>query len=301
MSNNKKDLRQRVDEKKAEQKRRKSLNFSTFLVDVKHNPMILIGLGGSAIFTSLAGIFLGIAPKRVEGEIILFGGDASTAAMVVGIFFALIYGVTFPLLGEWGLYYWHKKASLRDEGNTKQTIIGYGMFGLTMIFTAVTAVFAAGILATLVSAFTVYSEISPAAQHWTVTIIPIGLILHAFANIIYDHVSKAAEERREMQRELQAIEIESENRIQQALVTAREKAAIAYADEFEAVAESEAAQIGKKRAQEAWRMEKRNMGADEPDASHQPPANSHPAPTPVPVPVPSPNGKDPVTPNQPNP
>lgn len=259
MSEKSKSLRQRIDEKKAEQKRKKSLNFSTFLVDVRHNPMILVGLGGSAIFTSLAGIFLGIAPKRIGGEIIFFGGDASTVAVVVGLFFAIVYGVTFPLLGEWGMYYWHKKASLRDEGNTKQTIIGYGMFGLTLIFTGVTAVFAATILATLVSAFTVYTEISPAAQHWTVTIIPIGLILHAFANIIYDHVSKAAEERREMLRELQTIEIESDNRIQQALVNARERAAVSYADEFENVAMGEAAELGKARAREAWKMEKKNM------------------------------------------
>ena len=258
---NKKTVRERVDARKAEQKKLKSLNFSSFLIDVKHNPMILIGLGGSALFTSLAGLFIGFAPHRVNDAILFFGGNDPIDA-VVGVFFGLLYAAMFPILGEWGVYYWHKKASLRDEGNVWQTWISYSMLVLTAIFMTVTAIFASTILASLLGAFRLYREIPPAAQVWTVTIIPIGLALHAFANIWYDHKSAAAEERRELERELQQTELEAEGRIREAKVKAKERAAIAHAEEYERLAEVEAVQAGQNKAKAAWSRDKIELGAD---------------------------------------
>ena len=168
----------------------------------------------------------------------------------------------FPVLGEWGVYYWHKKASLRDVGNKAQAVIAYTMLALTAIFMTVTAIFASTILASLLGAFKVYAEIPEAAQKWTVTIIPVGLALHAFANIFYDHKSRAAEERRELERTLQTTEIEAEGRVREAQVRAKERAAIAFAEEYERVSEREAADVGKTRGQEAWRMDRVSLGAD---------------------------------------
>lgn len=278
----KKSVRERINDRKAEAKKKALVNFSSFLIDVKHNPMILIGLGGSAIFTVLAGIFIGIAPQRVDNTIVFFGGATAVIPIVIGIFFALLYGVSFPLIGEWGMYYWHKKASLRDEGNKWQAGIGYTMLVLTAVFTGVTAVYASNILASLVSSFTVYRTITPEAQVWTVTIIPVALISHAIANIWYDHVSAAAEERRELERELQRAEMEAEGRIREARVAARERAANAFADEYVSISEREADQVGRTRAKNTWNSDRLDMGADRvvvPEPEHEEEQNFPPGET----------------------
>ena len=254
-------IRQRIEARKHDERKKKNLNFSSFLVDMKRNPMIMIGLGGSALFTSLAGLFIGFAPHRVGTSIVFFGGDG-IVDIVIGVFFGILYACMFPVLGEYGVYYWHRKASLRDVGNKWQGGISYTMLVLTAIFMTVTAVFASTILASLLGTFTLYGTIPPAAQVWTVTIIPIGLALHAFANIWYDHKSKAAEERRELEHGLQTTEIEAEGRIREAQVRAKEKAAIAFAEEYERVSDSEAISVGKDRGRDAWKRDKIELGAD---------------------------------------
>jgi hypothetical protein len=260
-----KSISERVADRKANNKKAKSLNFSSFLVDVKHNPMILIGLIGSAFFTSLAGLFLGIAPHRAGDVITFFGGSNSTIAAVVGIFFGIVYAVAFPVLGEWGVYYWHKKASLCDEGNKWQAWTSYSMLGLTAIFMVITAIFASTILASLLGAFKVYAEIPEAAQRWTVTIIPVGLALHAFANILYDHISQAASERRELEHGLLTTELESEGRIREAKVRAKEQATIAFAEEYERISSIEAGKVGLQKAKDAWKHDRVELGADHRD------------------------------------
>lgn len=265
---NKKPIRERIQDRKDEQKKKNAVNFSSFLVDVKHNPMILIGLGGSAIFTVLAGIFIGVAPQRIDNTIVFFGGATQFIPIIIGLFFAALYGASFPLIGEWGAYYWHKKASLRDLDNKTQAWIAYGMLVTTIIFTGVTAVYSAGILASLVSTFSVYASISPEAQIWTVTVIPVALVTHAIANIWYDHVSLAAEERREMERELQSAEIEAENRIRAARIEARKNAATYAADEYERISEREVATVGKNRANQMWNVDRLDLGADRSNGKH---------------------------------
>ena len=263
-------IRERVEKRKAENRKIKSLNFSSFLIDVKHNPMILIGLGGSALFTSLAGLLIGFAPHRADGVITFFGGNG-VADVVIGVFFGILYAMMFPILGEWGVYYWHKKASLRDEGNPWQAWISYSMLTLTAIFMTITAVFASTILVSLLGTFTAYVTIPRSAQVWTVTIIPVGLALHAFANIWYDHKSRAAEERRELERELQTTELEAEGRIRQAKVRAKELAAIAHAEEYERISENEARVAGKDKARMAWNHDKIELGAEKVVEMERPP------------------------------
>ena len=257
-------IRQRIDARKKEDKNQKKITFSDLLVDVKRNPMILIGLGGSAFFSALMGLFIGLAPRLTEtGDLVLFGGKVGAAAVVMGIVFGLLYAISFPVLGEWGTYYWHRKASLRDIDNRTQAIIGYGMMILAGVFTVTTAVAASVILASLLHTFTAFNAIPDWAQKWTVLVIPISLAFHAGANIWYDHVSKYAEERREMERELQTVEIEAENRIRQARVQARESAAIAMADEYERISSMEAVSAGRKTAVRAWNKDKVELGEDE--------------------------------------
>lgn len=262
MSNDK-TIRQRIDERKQSEKNMKKIRFNDMLIDMKRNPMIAIGLGGSAFFTALAGLFIGLAPRLDEnGVLSFFGGVPGWGAAAMGIFFGIVYSLSFPILGEWGTYYWHRKASLRDEKNSEQAFIGYGMMILAGAFTVTTAIAASVILASLLHTFTAFNAIPEWAQKWTVLVIPISLALHAGANIWFDHVSKYAEERREMERNLQTAEIEAENRIRQARFDAREKAAKAMADEYTRVSSAEAVRAGIANARRAWDKDKIELGAD---------------------------------------
>jgi len=257
-------LRGRVDQRKSEKAKQKKLQFSDFLVDVKRNPMILIGLGGSGILTLLAGLFIGLAPRLDNnGVITFFGGVEGLGAAVMGILFGVLYAVTFPVIGEYGVYYWHKKASLRDEDNKTQAGISYTMLTITIAFTTTTAIAATYILLSLLHTFTAFQAIPEWAQKWTGLIIPVALILHAVMNIWYDHVSKFAEERREMERTLQMVENEAENRIRQARVDARERAAIAAADQYERLAKDEAITTGKEMGRRAWKQDKVTLGGED--------------------------------------
>ncbi len=259
-------IRERIEARKRNEKTGKATRFSDTLMDLRRNPMILVGLGGSAFFSSLAGMFIGLAPRLAEdGQLVLFGGIQGPAAAGMGVFFALLYGLSFPVLGEYGTYYWHRKASLRDTGSKAQGFIGYGMMVVAGAFTVVTAIAASVIVASLLHTFAAFNAIPEWAQKWTVLIIPISLAFHAGANIWFDHVSKYAEERREMAHSLQTIENESENRIREARVKAREQAAVAMADEYERVATAEAPQLGRATANRTWKHDALELGADDDD------------------------------------
>ena len=256
-------VRQKIDERKKEAKKAKSVSFNNFLIDWKRNKMIMIGLAGSALFTSLMGLFIGLNPKLdADGVLILFGGQTGWGSALIGIVFGVIYMFAFPVLGEYGTYYWHRKLALRDIGNTTQAIIAFVTMLLAAAFTITTAIAASYILASLLHTFEVFNAIPDWAQIWTITIIPIALAMHAGANIWYDHVSKYAEERREMERGLQTIEIEAENRIRQARIDAREQAAISMAEEYENLSRVGAVHAGHNLAREAWKQDKADMGGD---------------------------------------
>lgn len=256
-------IRKRVEARKTKDNREKKLHFSDFKADMKRNPMIFIGLLGSAFLTALAGLFIGLAPTLdAQGNLHLFGGVLGIGSAVFGIFFALIYAVTFPIIGEYGTYYWHRKAALRDEGNRTQAWIGYGMFAITFSFMVATAVSASVIVASLLHTFSEFTAIPAWAQKWTVLVIPIALALHAGANIWYDHVSRYAEERREMERDLQTTEIEAENMIREARIDAKKTVAISLAEEYVRLSAHEARETGKTLAGETWKRDKADFGGD---------------------------------------
>lgn len=257
-------IRDRVKQRKQQERKAKAVTFSDFLIDWKRNKMIMIGLGGSAFFTALMGLFIGLNPKLdAQGTLILFGGSKEFGAIFLGILFGVAYMIAFPILGEWGTYYWHRKAALRDEGNNTQALIAYTTMVLAAAFTITTALAASYILASLLHTFEVFNAIPEWAQKWTITIIPIALAVHAGMNIWYDHVSKYAEERREMERGLQQTEMEAENRIRQARIDAKERAAKAMAEEYERISSEEAVTSGVSLAHAAWSRDKAVMEGDD--------------------------------------
>ena len=261
---NEQTIRARRNERAKKERQAKNVNFNEFLIDWKRNPMIAIGLGGSAFFTALMGLFIGLNPKLdADGVLIFFGGQTGFGAAAIGITFGIVYMIAFPILGEYGTYYWHRKAALRDDGNRTQAIIAYGTMILTAAFTVTTALAASYILASLLHTFAVFNAIPEWAQIWTITIIPIALAIHAGCNIWYDHVSEYAADRREMERELQQVEVEAENRIRQARLRAREQAATAMADTYEQISSQGAIQAGQDLARAAWVLDRSLMAGDD--------------------------------------
>lgn len=264
-------VRARIEERKLAQRASKIELDGTKREFARH-PMIIVGLCITGFLTSLAGIFIGIAPQKIasvvdetgaviiEGGIRFFANDSAWAA-IVGIFFAVVYALVFPFIGEVGTYFWHRKAELRDPDNKIQFWIAYGMFGITLCFTTITAIAASVILASLLGTFDVFKNIPEWAQTWTVIIIPIGALMHSVANIFYRHVSEEAEESRTLERELQTAEVEAAARIKEARVEARKNMAISQAEEYARLSEAEAAQIGRARAKSNWESDKSRFGA----------------------------------------
>ena len=261
-----KTAREKIDERKAKENKKKRMNFSDTLIDLKRNPFIAIGLIGSGILTALSGLFIGIAPKLdANGVLSLFGGVSGWGAVIFGSFFGILYMVAFPTIGEVGTYYWHRKAALRDEGNTTQAVIAFGMLGLTFAFMVTTAIAASVILASLLHTFEAFEAIPPWAQKWTILVIPIALAIHAGMNMWYDHVSAYAEERREMERDLQQTEMVAEQQMREARINFKKKTALAMADAYDEYAEGASESIGKQIAREAFDADRREMTQDEND------------------------------------
>ena len=258
-----KSVKDQVAEQKNKEKKTRAITFSQFKSDMARNPMIFIGLGGSAFLTCLMGIFIGLNPQLdMDGVLIFFGGREGAGAAFLGIFFAILYGAAFPVLGEYGAYYWHRKAVMRDEGNNWQAGISYVTMGIAGTFTIVTAVAASFVLASLLNTFDVFKAIPNWVQFWTILIIPVALAMHAFANIWYDHVSTYALERRTMERNLESAKTEAENRIRQARMNAQEDAATAMAEEYESLATVGAVTAGQNLARTAWKRDSQELGAD---------------------------------------
>lgn len=251
-------VRSRIDARKNERKS-SQIEMDGIKREFIRHPMIFIGLIGSGFLTALAGVFIGVAPHKVDGTITFFSSDTSWA-VVIGLFFALLYSISFPLIGEYGTYFWHKKAELRDPDSSIQAWIAYVMFAITLLFTGVTAIAASVILASLLGTFDVFVKIPDWAQTWTVIIIPVGFLLHSVANIFYRHFSREAEESRELERELQTAEIEASAQIKGARVEARKRMAISQAQEYARLSMSEAGEIGRARANATWAKERESHG-----------------------------------------
>jgi hypothetical protein len=286
-------IRERLAKKDSDRKKKESLTFSDMLIDLKRNPMIAIGLGGSALLTSLMGLFIGINPQLdAGGNLSLFGGVYGWGAQIMGILFGVLYAITFPIIGEWASYYWYRKGALRDENNVKQAITSYTMLTVAFGFMITTAVAASYILASLLHTFEAFYVIPVWAQKWTILIIPIALALHAGSNMYYDHVSEYARERRELERGLQTAQLEAENRMREARINAKKDMANAMAEEYEGLAAQNAVKAGGRLARQAWRQDERTFSGDHDGDGIPNVADSDYLDDRVPVPVRNPNGNE---------
>jgi hypothetical protein len=255
--NGKSQIRQQIDARKAA-KRASHFEYDGIAYDFRRYPLLYIGLIISGFLSMCAGVFIGLAPHYQNGLLVAETGP-------LNVFFAILYAVTFPIFGEYGIFQWHKKAILRDEGGPKegnqaQWWISYGMLCATVVFTLVTSVAAAIIVASLFQSFDVFAVIPAWAQTWAVLIIPFGAVLHAVSSLAYKHFSAEAEEEREIERQLQQTVSDAKHRVGTARATAQTDLILAQTKAYEDQARQEAPQIGRARGRQQWETDRERFG-----------------------------------------
>lgn len=274
-------IRQQIDARKAA-KKASHFEYEGVGYDFKRYPLLYIGLFISGFLSACAGVFIGVAPHYQ-------GGILTVETGVLNIFFAALYAITFPIFGEYGIYQWHRKAILRDEGSHKegnyhQWWISYGMLTATIVFTLVTSTAAAIIISSLFRSFDVFAVIPDWAQKWTVMIIPIGAVLHSVSSLAYKHFSSEAEEEREIERQLQQTVSDARHRVGTARANAQTNMILAQTEAYEAEAREDAPRIGRARGRQQWDTDRQRLGGGMVDAKpeREPPYTPSIAPMPMP-------------------
>lgn len=242
------DFRTDLNQRKAERQIMQGLAMN----QLRKYPLLYIGLLVSGFLSSMAGVFIGIAPKFVNG-ILTYNAD------FLAIFFAIVYAITFPALGEYAIFQWHLKYSFRDmdevEDDKRQGVIAIVMLVISIVFTLVTSIAAAVILASLLGSFDVFKSIPTWAQRWTVIIIPIGAVIHAVATILYRHGSREEENARMLQREFQDAESNARSQVQAARNEAKVAFIKAQTERYVEMALQQAPIAGRKMAEKQVRKE----------------------------------------------
>jgi hypothetical protein len=226
-----------LDRRKAEQRAFHGNSKSDFA----RYPLLYIGLLISGGLSALSGIFIGLAPHYVDG-ILVVNLD------FINIMFAVLYAVTFPMLGEYAIAEWHKKYSLRDmddvSDDRRQAIIALVMLFISVAFTLITSLAASVILISLLGSFDVFRHIPAWAQTWTAIVIPIGAVLHSVATIAYKHNSREEENLRLLRRQRMDAETQARLIIEQARTQAEIDVNVHRAQQFAEMAKQRAPQFG---------------------------------------------------------
>jgi len=236
------DFRVDLDRRKAEQRAFRGNSQSDFA----RYPLLYIGLLISGGLSALSGIFIGLAPHYVDGVLVV-------NLDFVNVMFAILYAVTFPMLGEYAIAEWHKKYSLRDmddvSDDKRQAIIALIMLLVSVAFTLITSLAASVILISLLGSFDVFRHIPAWAQTWTAIVIPIGAVLHSVATIAYKHNSREEENLRLLRRQRMDAETKARLIIEQARTDAEIEVNVHRARLYADMAKQRAPEFGKSLAE----------------------------------------------------
>jgi len=230
-------FRSNLDRRRAEQRAFRGNYKSDFV----RYPLFYIGLLISGGLSAMSGIFIGLAPHYVDGVLVI-NFD------FVNVMFALLYAVTFPLLGEYAIAEWHTKYALRDMDevldDNRQAIIALVMLFISVVFTLVTSLAASVILISLLGSFDVFRHIPAWAQTWTATVIPIGAVLHAVATMAYKHNSSEEENLRFLRLQRMNAEMQARLTIEEAMMQAWITVNLHRAEQFAKMAMQQAPHFG---------------------------------------------------------
>lgn len=189
----------------------------------------------SALFTSMLGIVMGLAPTVVTAA------DGSTSIFfhtdLLHSVIAALYAVAFMSVTEGAFIVAKQKFHVREEGNpTQQGTMIFMMFlaGVSIVGTG----WAGGtVVASVLGFLTDFQEIPHSAQKWVVAVIPVLLALYAFLLTFYrlssleEKSKRLTEQMKRKQRQdhelqMSMVELEGEEQMQLAEIEAYQKAVL---------------------------------------------------------------------------
>lgn len=218
-----------------EQNEKQATRKFAWMAEFKADRATYIIMMVSALFTSMLGLLMGLAPTLTTGT------DGSTS-----IFFhtdllhwviAMLYVVAFVSVTEVAFIVAKQKYHSREEGNpTQQGTMIFMMFlaGISIVGTG----WAGGTIAASVLGFlTDFQEIPHTAQRWVVAVIPVLLALYAFLLTFYrlssleEKSKRLTEQMKRKQRldhelQMSMVELEGDEQMQLAEIEAYQKAVL---------------------------------------------------------------------------
>lgn len=214
------------DTKEMTSKQKSDLRKQEFDRKFKRYWLIYLALGFTATLSFISGLILPFMKKGVDVPLTWGTGLA-----------ALFFAVGFILIGEGAANFWFDKVTDQDPDNGTQKLIAGIMIAASVIVSASTALAASYIIVWWVGVFDTFLDIPAWAQKYIAVAIPLMLVIHAVAGIIFKSVSDEA-----------FAERESKARINQAMSEAREAETRAEADYIIANAPLLAKQMGEMKA-----------------------------------------------------
>lgn len=148
--------------------------------------LIYLALGITAALSFISGLLLPFMKPDVI--VPLTWGTAGAA---------LFYAVGFMVIGEGAANFWFDKITDQDPDNSGQKWTAGIMIFLSVVVSLTTALAASYIIAYWVGVFDTFTSIPPWAQKYIAIAIPVMLVAHAVAGIIFKSISDEAYSERE--------------------------------------------------------------------------------------------------------
>lgn len=148
--------------------------------------LIYLALGFTAALSFVSGLLLPFMKPGVD--VPLTWGTAGAA---------LMYAVGFMVIGEGAAYFWFEKIIDQDPDNNGQKIIAGLMIAFSVITSMTTALAASYIIAFWIGVFDTFTGIPAWAQKWIAVSIPVMMVVHVVAGIIFKSISDEATSERE--------------------------------------------------------------------------------------------------------
>jgi hypothetical protein len=218
---------------------------SAWAADFKDDPWTYVFMGISAVFTTILGIMLGLAPYQgtvngVPG--IVFHDD------FIHVFVAIVYAAAFVAVTELAFIVSKSKFHDREDGNPKQT--GSMLFMLILAGLAVIGTGIAGfsIGASVLGFLSDFKAIPHSAQKYVVWSIPVLIAVYGYCLTIYKLSSEKDQNRRMLKQMRNEADLEHELQMAIADDEAREMMRLAEISAYLAAVERGALTYGEAQA-----------------------------------------------------
>jgi hypothetical protein len=153
--------------------------------------LIYLALFFTAVLSFISGLLLPFMKPGVD--VPLNWGTALSAIM---------YGLGFLIIGEGAAFFWFERVTDQDPDNNGQMITAGLMIAVSVITSVTTALAASYIIAFWVGVFDTFTGIPEWAQKWIAISIPVMMVAHVVAGIIFKSISDEAASDRDANAEI---------------------------------------------------------------------------------------------------